>query len=264
MDANVGNKIAEGRTAEIFTWGDEWVVKLYREGWNHETAAYEYKQAIASQQTGYRVPQVQQKVEVNGRHGIVYERIEGRTMLEEIMEKPLSFVDYAGLMADLHLDMHKRRAEGMRTSQDILTAKIMHAPGLSPELKEKIIKYLAELPTEHKLLHGDFHPDNIMMTADGPVIIDWIDGNIGHPLADVARTTVLGRIGIPPSERFARILFRVFLSIYSRRYFKASPYKRSQLKYWLLPVAAGRLSEEIPHEKEALIAWVNRLANKLL
>ncbi|HKJ26091.1 MAG TPA: phosphotransferase [Anaerolineales bacterium] len=262
MKENLGPKLAEGRTAEVFAWGEDWVVKLYREGWTRETAAYEYNQAIASQHTGFSVPQVQQMVEIDGRFGIIYERIEGTSMWDTLHQHPFQLSNQARLMADLHLDMHTRRADGMQTSQETLSQKINQAKGLSQPLKDQILAHSAELPFERRLLHGDFHPENILLTETGPMIIDWVDGNIGHPLADVARTIVLGTVGIPPSEKANRLFFRLFLSTYLRRYFKSSPYARKELNRWLLPVAAGRLSEEIPHEKEALIRWVTKLAAK--
>ena len=83
-----GQLLAEGRTAEIYAWGASQVLKLYRQGWPARSAQYEYRQALASQQTGYRVPAVGELVEVDGRHGITYQRVEGRTMLQEIMKKP--------------------------------------------------------------------------------------------------------------------------------------------------------------------------------
>ena len=36
------------------------------------------------------------------------------------------------------------------------------------------------------VLHLDFHPDNIMLTPDGPVVFDWTNGALGPPAADVA------------------------------------------------------------------------------
>jgi hypothetical protein len=35
------------------------------------------------------------------------------------------------------------------------------------------------------LVHGDFHPENVLLTDDGPVIIDWSDAAVAHPLVDV-------------------------------------------------------------------------------
>ncbi len=42
-----------------------------------------------------------------------------------------------------------------------------------------------------RLLHGDFHPNNILYTASGPVVIDWSFASSGDPLLDVARTLAL-------------------------------------------------------------------------
>ncbi len=258
-----GPKIAEGRSAEIYAWGEDQVLKLYRPEWGIGAVMYEHKQALASQQTGYIVPAVGEIVEVDGRHGIIYQRIEGETMLNKLRQKPWHFARHARLMADLHLAMHRREAKNLSPAHNILKDKINHADPLDDALKEKVLAYLAGLPKEKKLLHGDFHPDNIMLTPNGPVIIDWIDASLGHPLADVARTVVIGNFGVPPQERFGRVLFKQMIRIYLRQYFRQSAYTRQDLQAWLLPVAAARLSERIPHETEPLTAYVQRLAEGL-
>ena len=154
--------------------------------------------------------------------------------------------------------MHRRDARGLEPVRERLTGKIQAVDDLSPEEKYTIQAELFRLPGETKLLHGDFHPDNILLTPRGPVIIDWIDATLGHPLADVARTWVIGNFGLPPEEKVGQILFKIMIRIYLRRYFRQSPYTRTGLNDWLLPVAAGRLSENIPHEKEALLDFVRK------
>jgi aminoglycoside phosphotransferase (APT) family kinase protein len=42
-----------------------------------------------------------------------------------------------------------------------------------------------------RLCHGDLHPSNIILSDDGPVIVDWFDASRGDPIADVARTSML-------------------------------------------------------------------------
>ena len=48
--------LAEGRTAEVYAWGEDKVLKLYRSGFPPGDAEYEYHKALASQKTGFAVP----------------------------------------------------------------------------------------------------------------------------------------------------------------------------------------------------------------
>lgn len=258
-----GPKLADGRTAEVFAWGEDQVLKLYRQGWTRRTAEFEHRQALASQQTGYRVPQVGEVVEIDGRAGITYQRMEGETMLRGFQKNLLKFPGVIRQLADLHLEMHRCEASGLETITQRLTDKISRVELLTGAEKDRILKHLHALPTDNKLLHGDFHPDNILITPDGPVIIDWIDATLGHPLADVARTNVLGMFGIPPEEKVGRFMIQRMVAGYLRRYFRFSPFSRTQLDAWLLPVAAGRLQENIPHEIEPLLAYVKQLMGNL-
>jgi tRNA A-37 threonylcarbamoyl transferase component Bud32 len=41
------------------------------------------------------------------------------------------------------------------------------------------------------VVHGDFHPLNIILGRDGPVVIDWSNAGEGDPLADVAFSQVI-------------------------------------------------------------------------
>ena len=261
-----GPLIAEGRTAEVFAWGEDQILKLYRPGFPPEDAEYEYRKALASQETGFAVPEVGELVNVEGRAGITYQRVEGITMLEELQKALWKLFPLTRQLAALQVDMHSRSASNLPNSTDVLTNKIQNAPLLNQNTKEAVLDHLAQLPAGDKLLHGDFHPDNIMLTYDGPVIIDWIDATVGHPLADVARTSLIARVGLPPPktiwERFLHLFIGLHHRIYINHYFKLSPYNKEDLVPWLLPVTAGRLSEEIEHETDVLVGLVNQYLGK--
>jgi hypothetical protein len=263
MATKPGPKLADGRTAEVFAWGDDQVLKLYRDGWPRRVAEFEHGQALASQQTGYRVPIVGEILEIEGRVGILYERVGGSTMLVQIIKKPYRFPHFSRLMTDLHLEMHQREAENLEPVQERLAGKIQAVSEFDEDTQNTLLRHLFSLPEETKLLHGDFHPDNILLTNNGPVIIDWIDATLGHPLADVARTVVIGTYGVPPEEYFGRFIFSTMVKLYLRRYFQHSPYSRTDLDNWMLPVAAGRLSEQIPHETAPLHAFVQARLKQL-
>jgi aminoglycoside phosphotransferase (APT) family kinase protein len=184
-------------------------------------------------------------------------------MLNAILEKPYRFPHFSRQMADLHLQMHVRDARNLEPVTERLAGKIRAVQAFDGETKNTLLKHLFSLPQDTKLLHGDFHPDNIMLTANGPVIIDWIDATLGHPLADVARTFVIGNFGIPPEEKFGRLVFKSMVRIYLKQYFRQSPFSRAEMAGWLLPVAAGRLSEQIPHETAPLHAFVKKQLQQL-
>lgn len=155
-----GLRIAEGRTAEVFAWGDNQVLKLFRSWCPRAWAEQEAHITRVVQHTGVPAPAVGGLVEVDG----------------------------------------------------------------------------------NVLCHGDFHPDNILMSPRGAVIIDWPDASQGHPLADVARTSLLARLaelppGIPGRRalQYGRALFH---QIYLRGYLKRQRARRRELDAWL-PAGCG-------------------------
>jgi hypothetical protein len=259
--------LAEGRTAEVFAWGEDQVLKLYRPGFPLTDAEYEHSKALASQETGFAVPAVGEMVTVDGRAGITYQRVEGITMLQALQDAPWKVLPLTRQLATLHVDMHQRSASNLPNAHDVIARKIRNAPPLDQNTKTAILDHLGKLPRDNKLLHGDFHPDNILLTDDGPVIIDWIDATMGHPLADVARTSLVARVAIPPPrtlvEAMISLLSGLFHRIYLGHYFKFSPQKEKDLLPWLLPVTAGRLSEEIPHETDALVRLVENIVGEM-
>ena len=54
------------------------------------------------------------------------------------------------------------------------------------------------------VVHLDFHPDNIMLTADGPVVFDWTNAALGPPAADVAFAWVIGATTTIDGSRWLR------------------------------------------------------------
>src|SRR5439155_888462 len=72
---------------------------------------------------------------------------------------------------------------------------------------------VAPLPGD-RLVHRDLHPLNVMMTPEGPMIIDWANASAGDPAFDVADTWVLFSCGTPPMggiDRLTPIGRRIFL-----------------------------------------------------
>ena len=108
----LGPLIAQGREAEVYGWGKNQVLKLFREGWDRTSVEREAEVVGAVHRSGLPVPDVGGVVESGGRHGIVFERFVGPSMLQEVMSRPRTLVGRAGLLVELHVAIHERSVPG--------------------------------------------------------------------------------------------------------------------------------------------------------
>jgi aminoglycoside phosphotransferase (APT) family kinase protein len=199
-------------------------------------------------------------VEVAGRHGIVYERLAGHTMLRELSERPERLHDMAQVMADLHAHVHQFKAEGLPRTRDRLAWMLDQAP-LRAAQKAAIARHVAGLPDDDRVCHGDFHPDNIVLTPAGPRVIDWNNAASGNPFADIAWTSLVLRMGeAPPGSEAALGALQqarmAFHDAYLARRLASMPDGKAQLNAWLLPVLVERLADHIPQEQATLIRMI--------
>lgn len=72
-------KIGDGNTAEVYEYGNHQVCKLFKEDYPIECVKLEFENTKTMYELGIRVPRTFQIVEIEGRHGIIYEKIIART-----------------------------------------------------------------------------------------------------------------------------------------------------------------------------------------
>jgi len=260
-----GALIGKGRTADVYAWGEECVLKLFADFIPVQLVEQEYRVARAAHANGLPVPAVEGLVESEGRHGIVFERLDGPSMLAEIARQPWKLVSFARQLAELHAQIHAcPGAAEIPAQRQMLENAICDAEGLSQARLEKTLATLGQLPDGSSFCHGDFHPDNILMTARGPFVIDWMKGTRGNPCADVCCSTILLRTGgLPRGVPFhIRVLLKTLRmaleTSYVHRYMQVRSATRQQITTWQLPLMAARLREvkRYPDEKQQLLDWI--------
>jgi aminoglycoside phosphotransferase (APT) family kinase protein len=154
-----GRLIGVGRSADIYDIGNNRVLRRYRSGQRDDTRP-EADLMIYLAQAGFPVPAVHDATGPD----IVMERLEGRDMLGDLGRRPWLAGKYGRILADLHNRLHQIDAP----------------PGLRPAFE----------PGD-KVVHLDLHPANVMLTARGPMVIDWSNAAAGVPAADVAIAYVI-------------------------------------------------------------------------
>lgn len=214
-------------------------------------------------------PKFIEMVEIDGRMGLVYERVEGPSMLKLIMTRPWQLFSLARQFAELHTRIHAQDGAGLPSIRPELNKLVQRSAAFLEGLPGVVFETLHNLPDGNTLCHFDFHPDQIIMTHRGLVILDWMNACQGHPMADVARTDILLTLGqLPYGGRMMRAFIglwrEMFRKTYLSRYFSLHiGTGEADLIPWLIPVAVDRLNEKIDGEKDALLGIIAKAARKL-
>lgn len=261
--------LGQGNTAEIYEWETNHILKLYRKGIPDTLCEDEFRVT----KNVYDLLQVTPKpidiVHINNRIGAVYERIQGKTMLKEMLSKPWAFSKYSRLLAQCHIKIQKPVDFNLPTVKEKLKSDIEASALLSDIEKQQIYQYISTLPDGDILCHFDFHPDNIMLSAGKNIIIDWMTACKGDRFSDVARTSIILKYSeIPRVPHFINLVFakamkRIYHG-YLKEFIKTTGVQTEKIKAWEMPIAAARLREWIPQrEKQKLLAFVRKSISDL-
>jgi aminoglycoside phosphotransferase (APT) family kinase protein len=183
---NLDEPIATGRDADIFDAGPGRVRRRNRFGSSQAREARVMEYVV---EQGYPAPAVFE-VSDDG-VDLVMERVDGPTMLEDLGDRPWRMVRHADTLADLHTRL------GQITAPDWL------GPGPVPG---------------DSLVHLDLHPNNVILTADGPVVIDWTNARAGTPGSDVATTWLVVACAEIPGARWKAALLGTFRKVLVNRF----------------------------------------------
>jgi aminoglycoside phosphotransferase (APT) family kinase protein len=160
----VTTPIASGREADVFALDGGRVLRRYRRAAD-VTGEAEAMAYVAG--LGFPVP------EVFAAHGsdLVMERLDGPTMAQAVVAGDLAVEAGAALLADLLRRLHELPAR----------------PGAT-----------------QPMLHLDLHPENVMLTGRGPVVIDWCNATDGPPDLDTALSAlIVAQVVVEGSHPFA-------------------------------------------------------------
>jgi aminoglycoside phosphotransferase (APT) family kinase protein len=264
---NLSAPIAQGRTADVYPWDADHILKLYQNWCPAEWAEHETRVAQALQRAGVPTPAAKEIVTVEGRRGVIYERVPGISMLDDLRRNPWRIFRHARSLAELQIKIHQQTVADLHSYRAGLAHSIQRAPHLPDSLRQKTLDWLATLPDGTALCHGDFHPANVLISPGGPVVIDWMTASLGSPWADVARTSLILTIGVRSAGKTVPPLMRwlsgLFHHTYLARYHALATGGAVELKRWQPVIAAARLDEQIAPEREALLQEIATFCEKL-
>ncbi|WP_433434319.1 phosphotransferase [Nonomuraea sp. CA-141351] len=164
----IGELLGSGRTADVYAIDGERVLRRYRIGIDarREAAVMAY---VAEH--GFPVPDLYPGA--GPATDLMMGRLTGPTMLRALVDGGITPEEVGAVLARLLLRLHEIPA---RASED---------PG-------------------DRVLHLDLHPDNVMLTHRGPVVIDWCNSQEGPPGADCAMSAmIIAQVAVDEGDEFA-------------------------------------------------------------
>ncbi|MET9757643.1 phosphotransferase [Streptomyces sp. NPDC006372] len=150
-----GRLLGSGRRADVYEIDQAWVLRREREGGGDAAAEGAVMEHVHAH--GYPAPRVRRS---GSRTDLVLERLSGPTMLQACLAGALEPVEAGSTLAEL---LHRLHAVPALRSTD---------PAV-------------------RILHLDLHPENVILTSDGPRVIDWSDTREGDPALDWAASAVV-------------------------------------------------------------------------
>ena len=174
MQGSLGEKIGEGATSDVYAWAPGQVLKLFKAGAAQGLGWHEARMTRAIFAAGGPALQVLARVSLEGRFGIVLPRLDGPS-LQQLCETGALTSGQAGvILARLYISVHATPPPNDLLCLRDWFAALSQGTGLVPEhIVAGVLARIERLPPPAVLCHGDLHAGNVIMTAEGPRIIDW-------------------------------------------------------------------------------------------
>lgn len=213
-----GGLIGRGRACDVVDAGPGRVRRTYRDP-HPGAAAREFAVMRHLAAHGFPVPAVFEHAD----DSIVMERIDGSTMLARLAARPWSVDRLAGTLAALHRRLATVPPDGLA----------LDAPFAAAEC----------------IAHLDLHPDNVLMSIRGPVVIDWTNACLAPAGLDVASTWVVTATGDVAAPAWLRPLAGALRGRFVDRFVEGAG--RAQARRWLAVAADRRLADPNTRPSEA-------------
>ena len=221
--------IGQGAVGTLYQYDPDTIVKVYRPGTTLENLIQEREHSQLAFVNGVPSRIFYDIVRVGDCYGVIYELIESSSMGRQISNNPELAEEYAVKFGEILQQIHAVDA----SSFDIPSAKDTYlqaaknlASNYTDEENQLIRDMINAMPDGTNLIHGDFHPKNIMIQDGEPLLIDMGDISIGHPLYDIGTAffvinwlspeMALKRSGVPRDHA------EIFLDTFLHTYFPAA------------------------------------------
>lgn len=214
--------IAKGNSAEIYKQNENKICKLFYKNYPKQLVEHEFNNAKIIYQLGINTPFAYDIVFIEERYGIIYEKLNGTTLLSKINTENTNVDFWIEKFVNFHKDFLKYQSDVLINYKDFL--KLFASESVD------LIKKIDNLQDGNFVLHGDFHPENVIVDNKlNLFLIDMMNVCKGPIIYDIARTYFL--LG--------------YNQIFQERYLSLMGYNIEEIKPYLEVISLVRKNEMI-------------------
>ena len=178
--------IGRGGNGCVYRLDEDTIIKVFTNNTPLEDIEKERKLAQTAFLLGIPTAISYDIVRVNDVYGLVFEMIKAETISVLMNKEPEK---YGTIFGTLLKKIHSTKVDTSKLSSTKDAYK-----GFIDKIKERITEeeylklnnFIDSIPDRDTLIHGDYHPGNIMIQNGEPILIDMGDIGYGHPIFDLA------------------------------------------------------------------------------
>ena len=183
--------VGRGAHGIVYKIAPDTIVKVYRRNVPLKSIRQEKERSRRALVLGVPTAISFDIVRVGYNYGTVYELLDAEPMekyVNKSRENLDNFIEVSEkLLEDIHSidateDLPDMKADHLKWNENI-------REWIGDDAANRIKRIIEEVPDSHKLLHGDFHMKNIILTKNGPMIIDMDTLCYGDGIFDLATIT---------------------------------------------------------------------------
>ncbi len=183
--------IGQGANGAVYRIDNENIVKVFNKTAPIEMVEREREMAQEALISGVPTAISYSLVMVDGCYGIVFELIDSETLSRTMVSRPDDYDKLVDQYVSLYKSIHNIKAAGDKfpsIKQIYFNAIEECRDDYTEEEIGKLRALVESVPDSDTLIHGDYHPNNIMVQNGKLILIDMGDMSRGHIIFDFLAT----------------------------------------------------------------------------
>jgi uncharacterized protein (TIGR02172 family) len=198
--------LGAGGHGKVLRLNDDTIVKLYYTGDSLEDIKREQSYAKKAFVMGIPTAIPFDIVKCEDMYGLVFELVDADLVSNYLNEHPDRLADTAKKYAQTLKQLHTTHAAkgALSSTKELYRSRIEALRAyMTDEEVDTLHRINEAIPESDTVVHGDYHPKNVMIQNGELVLIDMADLTMGHPLYDLGSMALTHQL--PSDDRIENI-----------------------------------------------------------